>query len=99
MNELYSRGPYPDDLGFERWQDGSGIYRRRFSEVMSVIVNFFPGDVNHSSGWGDNSGWGYVVLVDGVVVNGRYDVEWAAEDAMNAGIAKAETTPITPSEK
>lgn len=89
-----STGPYPDEQGFERWQDQSPIFRRRFSEVMSVIVNFLPGDINRSSAaWGDNAGWGYVVLVDGVVINGRYDVEWTAGDAMRAGVAKAETAP------
>jgi hypothetical protein len=58
---------------------------------MSVIVNFLPSDTNHNAA----CGWGYVLLIDGIVVNGRYEVEWTAEDAMRAGIAKAATAPTS----
>lgn len=87
----YDRGPYPDEHGFWRWQDSSGTFRRRFSDTTTAIVNYIPGSGSEGNVWGD-SGWGYVILVAAVVVNGKYDVEWSAEDAMLAAIVKVENS-------
>jgi hypothetical protein len=78
------RGPYTDVCGFERWHDISGVYRRRFTDVLTAVVNYLPGSDDK------NGGWGYVLLLEGMVVSGRYDEEWTARDAMVAAVAKVE---------
>jgi hypothetical protein len=70
-----TKGPYGDELGFERWYNETSSFQKQITDATTIAVHYLP-----------LVGWGYVIVVAGVVVNGRYDWDWSAKDAKEAAL-------------
>lgn len=69
------KGPYPDESGFDRWYNETSSLQKEVGDGTMIVVNYIP-----------KVGWGYVIVVAEVVINGRYDWDWSATEAKEAAL-------------